>query len=75
MKKVKLTNQKVRFNDLTNKSKRNVYKEICKRYNGNNICSGIKFNFYRDIPKMAARFFEYYPHLFIGCYKMKIYTK
>ena len=62
----------VRFSELTNKSKRKVYKEISKRYNGNNISTDVKFDFFRDIPKMAASFFEAYHHLFTS-YKMEIY--
>lgn len=59
-----------KFSNLTNKSKRKVYKEIVKRYNGKNISKKIKFDFNRDIPKMATSFFEAYSHIFIS-YKMK----
>ena len=65
------TDKKVRFDILTNKSKRKVYKEISKRYNNNTISPNIKFDFKTDIPKMAVHFFESYTYLFY-CYKMKI---
>ncbi len=60
----------IKFSNLTNKSKRKVYKVISKMYNNNYISNNVKFDFNRDIPNMAQSFFEYYPHLF-NSYKME----
>lgn len=63
----------IKFSQLTNKSKRKVYKEIRKRYGHNNISRGIKFDFNQDIPDMASSFFENHVYTFSSFYKMKIY--
>ena len=49
MKKILISKENVKFSEITNKSKRKVYKEISKRYNGNNISENTPFDFYRDI--------------------------
>jgi hypothetical protein len=59
-------NEGVEFSQLTNKSKRKVYKEISSRYNGNEIAKGVKFDFNRDIPIMAADYFRNYRQLFFS---------
>ena len=69
MKKILISKENVKFSEITNKSKRKVYKEISKRYNGNNISENTPFDFYRDIPKIAPSFFEEYSSLFD--YRMK----
>jgi len=69
MKKILISKENVKFSEITNKSKRKVYKEISKRYNGNNISENTPFDFYRDIPKIAPSFFEECSSLFD--YRMK----
>ena len=75
MKKIEPKNtSRLSFSQLTNKSKRKVYKEICKRFSGNKISGGVDFDELKHIPKIASSFFETYPHIF-NSYKLKIYTE
>jgi len=54
----------MKFKNLTNKAKRKVYKEINKRYAGNNISKKEPFCFEKHVPIMAEVFFNSYPFLF-----------